>query len=477
MLKPAKYILALIIVFSCTLQFKLLAQLFAPNRNWSTVTQYVRTDQQDSVFLFFPLEQTALRAQFSDSSAATYKWFKYSDNLPVDQRFQLLPGETDSTIIAIDRGGYMVEAKRISDDSLETYIVWMMIDDVELSSLSVSSNNCQMLELVVSTSPNYFEIFSLFAYYDLSLPTHQEKNILSASGYFGNHLFESLNTQVQVSPVSFGLPFIFVEFDNELNGQSHGPLQDAAYKFTVTTPFGRGDLVAETPDISAISTKVNFDIYFNLGDDLLPDWQKQTDDFPSAEALLEIKLESTAENADSIFWNIINDEIFFQKGADSILWQDSSLFSISVEAFPPKKKMYPGIYQIEHISKKWTNGVLCKDTLLKTIEVDTSFINPASIPNVFSPNGDGTNDFFLIKDVETSIVSIREFRISIMSRWGKVVYVYTGEPKTWEGWNGKIDGTKGDAAEGVYFFVIEAVGWDGRRYRDGAYKGFLHLYR
>jgi gliding motility-associated-like protein len=210
---------------------------------------------------------------------------------------------------------------------------------------------------------------------------------------------------------------------------------------------------------------------------LLPDWQKQTDDFPSAEALLEIKLESTAENADSIFWNIINDEIFFQKGADSILWQDSSLFSISVEAFPPKKKMYPGIYQIEHISKKWTNGVLCKDTLLKTIEVDTSFINPASIPNVFSPNGDGTNDFFLIKDVETSIVSIREFRISIMSRWGKVVYVYTGEPKTWEGWNGKIDGTKGDAAEGVYFFVIEAVGWDGRRYRDGAYKGFLHLYR
>jgi hypothetical protein len=57
------------------------------------------------------------------------------------------------------------------------------------------------------------------------------------------------------------------------------------------------------------------------------------------------------------------------------------------------------------------------------------------------------------------------------------VYRYVGDPREWEGWNGKIDGTKGDAPTGVYYYVIDAVGWDGVRYRNGQYKGFLHLYR
>lgn len=476
MFKTAKYIAALL-VFLFAVQLGSNAQLFAPDRNWSAATQYIQTDQQDSVFLFFPETPTALRAQFSDSSSATYTWYKYNQNLPVSQRFELLLGQTDSILNGVGRGGYMVEVKRILDDSTETYIGWLMVDDVALNSLSVNRNSCEVLELVVNTSPNFFEIFSLFTYFDLSLPTHQEKNVLPSSGYFANHTFESLNNQVDVAPTSFGLPFIFVEFDNELNGKTHGPLYDAAYKFTVVTPFGRGNLEVQTDLVPAISTKVGFDIYFNMGDETLPDWQKQTDPYPHGEALLEIKLESTAENADSIFWNIINDELIFLKGGDSILWQDSSLFSNTIEAYPPKKKMVPGIYGIEHVSKKWTNGNLCKDTLLKTVEVDTSFLNPASIPNVFSPNGDLVNDFFKIKDVETSIVSIRNFKITILSRWGKPVYTYTGDPKTWEGWNGKIDGNKSDAAEGVYFFIIEAIGWDGRGYSDGSFKGFLHLYR
>lgn len=468
---------SIILLVLVTFQLESMAQLFAPDRDWSAATQYIQEDNQDSIFLFFPQTAVSLRAQFSDSSASTYKWYKYNQNLPVSSRFELIDGESDSLLIDIDRGGYMVEVTRLLDNSTESYTSWVMVDDVALNDLQVNRNSCEVLELILNTSPNFFEIFSLFTYFDLSLPTHQEINVLPATGYFANHRFESLNSQVQVSPTSFGLPFIFVEFDNELNGKTHGPLYDASYKFTVTSPFGRGDMSVQTTEVTAISTRVGFDIYFNMGDEILPDWQNQTDDFPHGEALLEIKLESTAENADSIFWNIINDELLFKKTGDSILWQDSSSYEISTEAFPPKKKMVPGIFEIEHISKKWTNGVLCKDTLFKTVEVDTSFINPTSIPNVFSPNGDKVNDTFKIKDAETSVTSIREFKITILSRWGKPVYTFAGDPKTWEGWNGKIDGDKGDAAEGVYFFVIEAVGWDGRGYSDGLYKGFLHLYR
>lgn len=474
-LKKVWFFTSAVILIALSVHTK--AQVFAPERGWAGLTQYVSSNNQDSVFVFFPSVDLSLRAQFSDSSASTYQWFRYNEILPVNQRFQLITGATDSLFNPTTRGGYRVEVKRIADDSTQVYTAWVMRDEVDVVSLNLQNNGCNLLELVLVTSPNFFDVFTLFTYNDLSTQTHQERSILGAGGYFANHQFESLNTQVQVSPTAFALPFIFVEFENELNGKSHGPLYSSEYKFTVTTPFGRGILSAQTSVIPAISTKVGFDIYFNLGDELLPDWQKQTDDFPSGEALLEIKLESTSENADSIFWNVINDELLFLRGHDSILWSDKSLFAERIDAYPPKEKMVPGIYGVEHISIKRTNGFVCRDTLLRTVEVDTSFINPASIPNVFTPNGDGINDFFVLSDVETSVISIRDFKITILSRWGKQVYVYSGDPKTWEGWNGKIDGTKGDAAEGVYFFVIEAVGWEGRRYRGGVYKGFLHLYR
>ena len=48
----------------------------------------------------------------------------------------------------------------------------------------------------------------------------------------------------------------------------------------------------------------------------------------------------------------------------------------------------------------------------------------------------------------------------------------------WEGWDGTIDG-KGnrEAAPGVYYYVIEALGWDTEKYRDGLYRGFVYLFR
>lgn len=69
------------------------------------------------------------------------------------------------------------------------------------------------------------------------------------------------------------------------------------------------------------------------------------------------------------------------------------------------------------------------------------------VPNVFSPNDDGTNDTFLpYSDCELSVLS---YEMRIFNRWGRLVF----ETKSIdEGWNGKARGE--DLPAGVYAYYI-----------------------
>lgn len=454
------------------------AQIFGPNRDWASATRYTNTLKQDSLFIFFDTNQPQLRAQFSDSSASTFTWHKYDPNYKVPsglsfmEKFRPVANQTDSLIGNALPGGYMVRVKRIADDSLETYIGWLMVDNIKIESLQVVNNSCENLQLMVVTSPvSAYDLNAQFAYYDISRGVHQELSALKSGGYFAINTFQSLNSYVvvpaQVHPSV--LPFIFIEDENPKSGKPNGPLHDAAYRFSVTTPFGRGNKEAQSEVVSAVATRADFDIMF---------WEEEngafgspvTNEFPSGEALLRMKLESKSVNADSLYWNILNDKLRFAKGADSIVWSYQSLFS-EASAEPDPKKMIPGFYGVEHIASKTTANLRCRDTLLRTVDVDTSFIG--TIPNVFTPSGSAPN----FKISEDDLRSIKSFKIVIVNRTGQQVYRFVGDPKQWDGWNGKVDGTKGDAPAGVYYFVIDAVGWDGIRYRNGQYKGFLHLYR
>jgi gliding motility-associated-like protein len=67
------------------------------------------------------------------------------------------------------------------------------------------------------------------------------------------------------------------------------------------------------------------------------------------------------------------------------------------------------------------------------------------IPNSFTPNGDGFNDFFKPK-VATGI---SEYRAVMFDRWGQEVVQWEGSATSWDGTN------KGNPSpDGVYFYVI-----------------------
>ena len=78
------------------------------------------------------------------------------------------------------------------------------------------------------------------------------------------------------------------------------------------------------------------------------------------------------------------------------------------------------------------------------------------VPNAFTPNGDGINDVFRVKEGYKSIV---RFRAIVFSRWGKKLYEWN-DPAG--GWDGRSGGS--DVPDGAYYLNIEARGADGKNY-------------
>ena len=82
------------------------------------------------------------------------------------------------------------------------------------------------------------------------------------------------------------------------------------------------------------------------------------------------------------------------------------------------------------------------------------------VPNAFSPNGDGINDYFNVYNAK-SIVS---FSAAIFNRWGQKLYSWGIDEMNCEGcgWDGTFNGKPVKA--GVYYVVVKAKGADGIEY-------------
>jgi gliding motility-associated-like protein len=90
------------------------------------------------------------------------------------------------------------------------------------------------------------------------------------------------------------------------------------------------------------------------------------------------------------------------------------------------------------------------------------------IPNTFTPNGDGTNDYFLPRNLLS--LGVTSFKLSIFNRWGQEIFKTTNTDG--RGWDGKFNDTP--QPEGVYVYVIDVT------FRNGQsrhYQGNVTLLR
>ncbi|MCK9613534.1 MAG: PKD domain-containing protein [Bacteroidales bacterium] len=82
----------------------------------------------------------------------------------------------------------------------------------------------------------------------------------------------------------------------------------------------------------------------------------------------------------------------------------------------------------------------CADTAIGQITI----LDDVTIPNVFTPNGDGYNDLF-----EVITRGFSEYNMNVYNRWGKIVF-HSTSPDIF--WDGKLNGQ--NATEGTYYYVL-----------------------
>lgn len=129
-------------------------------------------------------------------------------------------------------------------------------------------------------------------------------------------------------------------------------------------------------------------------------------------------------------------------------------------AEPVKYFDEPGIYTITLTSTS-ADG----KTAVDSIKVEALANSSISTPSEFTPNGDGQNDLFVF-----ARVNVASYTITIVDKEANVVYDYSGTDGKWDGKtpNGK------NAKEGTYYYLVSAVGKDGKTYEK---KGKIALKR
>lgn len=117
----------------------------------------------------------------------------------------------------------------------------------------------------------------------------------------------------------------------------------------------------------------------------------------------------------------------------------------------------PSIYNVMLIA---TNNNLCPDTATSTL-----IVYQLVVSNVFTPNGDGNNDYFAINTIGLSSLGME-----IYNRWGIKLYESNALDGKWDGYNsnGKL------SDDGTYYYIVHASGIDGKVYTE---KGFVTLIR
>ncbi len=86
------------------------------------------------------------------------------------------------------------------------------------------------------------------------------------------------------------------------------------------------------------------------------------------------------------------------------------------------------------------------------------------IPNIFTPNGDGMNDVFIVRG------NFKELTGTIMNRWGNKIYLWKGVHNSWDG----RTKSGSEASEGTYYYIFKAVDYEGV---TTTYKGSFVLER
>jgi gliding motility-associated-like protein len=128
-----------------------------------------------------------------------------------------------------------------------------------------------------------------------------------------------------------------------------------------------------------------------------------------------------------------------------------TLGSYTMTQNPVHTYMTDGMFPVT-LAVQSDNG--CWDTVTVFYEI----ISDIQVPNIFTPNNDGTNDFFSFKNLQY----FPGTSLTVFNRWGNKVYTSADYRNDWNG---------GGQSDGVYYFILEGPALKETRY------GFVQIAR
>lgn len=151
--------------------------------------------------------------------------------------------------------------------------------------------------------------------------------------------------------------------------------------------------------------------------------------------------------------------------AQTYEWNFGNGDSITVNNQNDQFATYPeeGVYTV---TLTVTDGS-CTDQASQQIIVNLVLPLSYDMPNVFTPNNDGSNDVFTLNTVNAT-----DLKLVILNRWGNVVYESEGDVDA--AWNGKVQNVGQECNDGTYFYQFTIYGEQLEKFEE---HGFVQLVR
>jgi len=111
-----------------------------------------------------------------------------------------------------------------------------------------------------------------------------------------------------------------------------------------------------------------------------------------------------------------------------------------VKAAPKKDSILQPINN--NFDRNQSETIQQNTTAYQELQKDNDLIKDADIPNIFTPNSDGINDYFVIKNIE----KCNSNHLVIKDRSGRTIFEKLNYQNDWDGHN---------VADGVYFFFLK----------------------
>jgi gliding motility-associated-like protein len=375
---------------------------YSADETWQTITiQFTPDTDIQSIMIGGPCELPSdFSVDLTTNSAFPYFWI---DNL--------LLNETSLFSSIGTSGGYCTEDLTLfgTSDSLAEYFQWYN-NGVALP--EQTSDQLQWSDLNLSEGTYQFIAF-------------QNDSICAAS-------------QIEVS-----LPVPIIP---EIEASAQSGCEPLTVQFNNVTPtpsiacqwdFGDGNTANECNPTNVFTEEglytINISVTFENGCTYDSTYQQYIEVSPLPQAIFTASPQPTTVNNTLIsFYPESNDVIAEWQWNFGEVFPNSDVIESPTVLFPS----IPGIYPVELVV---INSEGCVNTVTSFILIESD--GTITLPNIFSPNGDGDNDSFVPFEAFPG-----KWNLTIFNRWGTEVFTTSNLSK---GWNGE------ESPAGTYYWILQ----------------------